>query len=109
MDCAHAGHLAAGLDCHDEYHSTNVRPAAEEINISHLSVRVLFRNLSLDEVVLGEDIRVVCVAIRMESGESFETFIRTVVVAEPSVTQLIKCNIMVRASVTQTWETPERA
>ena len=46
---------------------------------------MLLSDLSLNELVLGQDVWIVRVAMRMEFGEVLEAFVCSVVVAKPSL------------------------
>jgi hypothetical protein len=45
---------------------------------------VLFCYLRLDEIVLGENVRVARIAMGMEMGQSLERFVCTIMIREPS-------------------------
>lgn len=84
LDSAHASHLAARLNRHDEDGATCVRPSAEEVDIGNLFGGVLARDLRLDEGVLGQDVGIFGIAVGVELGQGLEGSVGAVVVGEPS-------------------------
>lgn len=68
LDGTHVIHLATGLDCHHKDHATYVWPALEEIKLPDRFVGMPFGNLSLDEFMFSEYIRIVYVAICVKFG-----------------------------------------
>ncbi|KKA20211.1 hypothetical protein T310_5780 [Rasamsonia emersonii CBS 393.64] len=84
LDGADAGHLAAGLDHHDEDRAAEVGPVAKEIEIGFLLLMVFFSDLGLDEVVFRDDVGIMDVAVRVELRQVRQPFFPPVVVAQPS-------------------------
>ena len=57
------------MDGHDEDCAAEIGPAAKEVEIGDLLVRMFFCDLRLDELVFGQDIRIVDVAMCVELRE----------------------------------------
>ena len=68
MDGRDTGHLAASLDGHDENGSSGVGPTAEKVDIGDFLVGVFVGDLSLDELVLCEDVGIVSVTVGVQLG-----------------------------------------
>ena len=86
LDRAHARHLAAGLNHHDEDRAAQVRPPDEEIYVALGFLGVLFGDLELDQVELGRDVGVFDVAVGVELRKVAQCFVCAIVVAEPAGT-----------------------
>ena len=84
LDCGDAGHLAGGLDHHDEDGAAQVGPAFEEVEVGLGFLGVFFGDLNLDKVVLGNDVGVIDVAVSVKFGECLQTFLPFVVIAKPA-------------------------
>jgi hypothetical protein len=76
--------LATSLKGHNKDDSTPVWPVSEEVEIANLFVRMLFGDLELDQVVLGKYVRVVNVAMRMQSCKGLQSVFCSIVVTKPS-------------------------
>lgn len=63
LDRTHSSHLTTRLDHHDENRAPKIRPPLEQIEICLRFLRMLFRDLLLDQIKLRNDVQVIDIAV----------------------------------------------